>query len=194
MTAVTIICWAHLFQDRLYYYWTNIGSVRYCVNSAVFTVNNTSSRKAPPYVVATNICLKCRGPCVYFFFFFSFPDHSFIWRSGPVYGLLVTLAGKTIIAPGLRLFVCVWVHILCISVCGFMDKGCDWLPPQMRSFFNPSQVPLWMLTGKWKNLIFCEYMAHSHTVHILCYTLKQTHIYFKIVSCCDIQYTTSTDL
>lgn len=128
------------------------------------------------------------------FFFFSFPDHSFIWRSGPVYGFLVTLAGKTIIAPGLRLFVCVWVHILCISVCGFMDKGCDWLPPQMRSFFNPSQVPLWMLTGKWKNLIFCEYMAHSHTVHILCYTLKQTHIYFKIVSCCDIQYTTSTDV
>lgn len=129
LTAVTIICWAHIFLDRFYYYLTNIFSVRYCVNSVVFIVNNTYSRKPHhkvrcgyKYVFEVTLCL---------IFFFLIIYHSFIWRSSPVYGFFVTCweVHHSLRFKAVCMRVCTYFHVL-LYVCGFMDKGCDWPPPQ----------------------------------------------------------------
>lgn len=111
LTAVTIICWAHLFRDRLYYYLTNIGSVRYCVNSVVFIFNNTYSRKASPQgTMWLQICVWSEGvsACGAVFDFFQVT----VLLEGVVQSMVFLLhAGKSIIASGPGLFVCVGAHI-----------------------------------------------------------------------------------
>lgn len=110
-------------------------------------------------------------------------------------GFLVTLAGKAIIAPGVRLFVSVWVHILCISVCvyvGLWTRGVTGSHPRRGLFLTPHRCPCGCLQGNERPSFFVN-SWHIH-IYVLCYTLKQKHIYFKIVSCCDIQYTTSKDV
>lgn len=110
--------------------------------------------------------------------FFSFPDHSFIWRSSPVYGFLVTLAGKTIIAPGLRLFVCVWVHILCISVfvyVGLWTRGVTGSHPRRGLFLTPHRCPCGCLQENERPSFFVN-TWHIHIQYTFSVTLLNTHI------------------
>ncbi len=58
---------------------------------------------------------------------------------------------------------------------GLWTRGVTGPHPRHGHFFNPYQVPLWMLTGKLKALIYCEYMAHTYSRKLLnkhTYTLE----------------------